>query len=89
MTRRVRLDAVVDVGVLWVLSSKRLQRVMAALRERFRTAVDELRYDTIAGRMFDEVADVDGSGTVNRVELYTLSLRLYLAITQILPQVNR
>ena len=87
VARRLRRFDASGAAWVWLIGPARLQAFVAKRQEQLRNAIGRLKYEAMAGEMFDEVADLDRNGGVDRTELYCLCLRLYLAVTQYLPQV--
>jgi hypothetical protein len=82
LTRRLRrfnLDT-------WFVAPERLERLVASVQSRLRKTVRNLRYESLANRLFDE-SDLNNDEGVSPTELYCLCLRLYLAVNENLPQV--
>ena len=59
--------------------SPRVQDLMAAVSRRTGALQKRFRYSSIAGRVFDE-KDVDGSGEIDKTELYCLVLQIYTTV---------
>ena len=77
VTRRMRT---LDNGPEWV------RVLIAQQQERLRWLLGKMRYESIVAQLFENVADVDADGSVDRTELYCMTLQLYLLVTQYMPQ---
>ena len=88
VARRVRRFDTDGVAGFWrAMGPQRWQRLVARVQSRAMESLGKLRYEAMASSMFDEVADLNKDLGVDRTELYCLCLRLYLTVTQFLPQV--
>ena len=85
----------VAVGAQYVLRRMRrfdgsgpewMHRRMAKLKARAESLVGRLRVEALAARLYPSV-DLDGDGSVDRVELHCMCLQLYSKVTQYMPQV--
>ena len=85
VARRLRRFDASGVALAW--GPARWQRFMERLQSRAMEATGKLKYERMAAELFDETADLNKDGGVDRTELYCLCLRLYLTVTQYLPQV--
>ena len=83
--RRFDADGVAGLWRTW--GPARWQQLVSRVQSMALESIGKLRYESIASELFDETADLNKDGGVDRTELYCLCLRLYLAVTQSLPQV--
>ena len=63
-----------------------IQRRIAGLKARMERLLGRLRVEALAAWLYPKV-DMDGDGSVDRVELHCMCLQLYSKVTQFMPQV--
>ena len=61
--------------------------VLESTKRRVKETSESSKYEKIAHKIFSDFGDLDGDGAVDANELYAMSLKLYCATTQYMPQV--
>ena len=81
-------DSVGSVLPAWMKTAlPDVTSVLESTKRRVKETSESLKYEKIAHKIFSDFGDLDGDGAVDANELYAMSLKLYCATTQYMPQV--